>query len=150
MHRNSAMNALLGGEGLFQTMVRGQGKVVLRAQGTVQTVVVDGDTMAVDGNFAVAREATLDYQVRRATKSLVGSVTSGEGLLQFFSGRGRVLLAPVPDLQQAIIDQVRAPQVLQQAAPSAGGAAAGLIGVLVMVVLMVVFTIISLVVAMSV
>lgn len=106
VHQNTAMNALLGGEGLFQTKVHGRGKVVIRAQGTVNKVNLVNDTIAVDGRFAVAREATLDYQVKRATQSLVGSVTSGEGLLQFISGTGQVMLAPVPDLQQALIDEI--------------------------------------------
>lgn len=119
IYQNSTMNALLGGEGLFQTLVRGQGQVVIRAPGTIQAADLQGDTLAVDGSFAVAREASLQYEVRRATTSLVGSFTSGEGLLQFMSGHGRVLLAPVPDLQQAMIDAIKRP-MLTTAQPFGG------------------------------
>lgn len=131
VHRNKAMNALLGGEGLFQTLVRGQGTVIMKAPGTVRVVELKGETVAVDGRFAVAREATLQYEVKRATSSLVGSVTSGEGLLQYISGHGRVMLAPVPDLQQAMIDKITAPMTLGEGSSSGGGASplASLLGV---------------------
>ncbi len=108
VHRNTAMNALLGGEGLFQTLVKGRGVVVMKAPGTIRAIDLQGETIAVDGRFAVAREATLQYEVKRASASLLGSVTSGEGLLQYISGHGRVLLAPVPDLQQSMIDKISA------------------------------------------
>lgn len=122
VHRNSAMNAVLGGEGLFQTLVRGQGQVCMKAPGTIRAIDLQGETIAVDGRFAIAREASLHYEVKRASRSLVGSVTSGEGLLQYISGTGRVLLAPVPDLQQSLIDKIGNPFAVEpQARGNAGG-----------------------------
>lgn len=120
--RNQALTGLVGGEGLFQTKVRGTGTVVLQAPGKVQTVHLQGQTLAVDGSFAIARTASLQYAVRRASKGLVGSFTSGEGLLNTFSGTGTVLFAPVPNLYQNLIDQARP---LAPAAGAAAGAAGG-------------------------
>lgn len=105
--RNKALTGLIGGEGLFQTKVRGTGTLVIQAPGKVQNIQLQGHTLSVDGGFAVARSASLDYTVRRASKSLVGSFTSGEGLLNVFTGTGTVLLAPVPNLYQNLINQTR-------------------------------------------
>lgn len=107
VHRNKAFTALLGGEGFFQTRVSGEGQVVLSAPGSIHAIDLQGETLAVDGQFAVAREASLKYEVRRATKSLVGSVTSGEGLLHYIEGTGRVLVAPVPNVYYSLISQTR-------------------------------------------
>lgn len=116
--RNKALSGLVGGEGLFQTKVSGTGTVVLIAPGKVQTYHLQGHTLSVDGSFAIARTSTLDYAVRRASKSLVGSFTSGEGLLNVFSGTGTVLLAPVPNLYQNLINQSR---YIPQAHTGGGG-----------------------------
>lgn len=124
--RNKALTGMIGGEGLFQTKVKGTGTVVLIAPGKVQTYHLQGHQLSVDGSFAIARTASLDYSVRRATKSLVGSFTSGEGLLNVFSGTGTVLLAPVPNLYQNLINQSR----YMPATTSSSGAnpIAGLLG----------------------
>lgn len=116
--RNKALTGLVGGEGLFQTKVSGTGTVILQAPGKVQQLHLQGHTLAVDGGFAIARSSSLDYTVRRASKSLVGSFTSGEGLLNTFTGTGTVLLAPVPNLYQNLINQTR---YMPAAQPTAGG-----------------------------
>jgi uncharacterized protein (AIM24 family) len=38
----------------------------------------------------------------------MGSVTSGEGLLSTFEGTGTVLIAPVPNIYQNLVDSIRA------------------------------------------
>ena len=121
--RNKALTGLVGGEGLFQTRVRGTGTVVLQSPGKVQQLQLQGERLSVDGSFAIARTASLDYTVRRASKSLVGSFTSGEGLLNTFSGQGTVLLAPVPNLYQNLINQTR--YIPTQSAGHAGGGVLG-------------------------
>ncbi len=92
--RNKLLTGLFGGEGLFQTTAQGQGRVVVRAPGPVEEVHLRNDRLVVDGNFAVARTASLNYTVNKATKSLLGTVTSGEGLVNTYEGTGTVLLAP--------------------------------------------------------
>lgn len=109
--RNKAWAALRGGDGWFQTSVKGTGKVVFRAPGTVREVAVQGERLAVNGTFAVARTASLDFDVARATGSIVGSVTSGEGLLNTYTGSGKVLLASVPNRHLAVVEQCRRPMI---------------------------------------
>jgi len=46
--------------------------------------------------------------VEKATKSLLGSMTSGEFLVNSFEGTGTVLLAPVPYWQVMMLRQITA------------------------------------------
>jgi uncharacterized protein (AIM24 family) len=98
--RNKAVSALLGGEGWFQTSVKGTGKVVMQAPGKVQRIELAGEKLSVDGRFALARTANLKFEVQKATRSILGAVTSGEGLLSTFEGSGAVLIAPIPNVFQ--------------------------------------------------
>jgi uncharacterized protein (AIM24 family) len=108
IERNKVFSGLIGGEGLFQTKVKGYGKVVMVAQGPVEVVHLRNDRLVVDGNFAIARTNTLNYRVEKATKSLLGSMTSGEFLVNTFEGTGTVLLAPVPYWQVMMLRQITA------------------------------------------
>ncbi|MBW4688184.1 MAG: AIM24 family protein [Komarekiella atlantica HA4396-MV6] len=108
IERNKLVSGLIGGEGLFQTKVKGRGKVVMVAQGPVEVVRLQNDRLVVDGNFAIARTTTLNYRVEKATKSFFGSMTSGEFLVNTFEGTGTVLLAPVPYWQVMLLRQITA------------------------------------------
>lgn len=98
VHREKAWTAFKSGEGFvdFQTKVSGQGQVVIAAQGDVQQIVLNNDKLVVDGNYVVGRPANMSYTVQRATKSLFGSMTSGEGFVRVYEGSGTLLIAPVP------------------------------------------------------
>ena len=98
VHRERALTSVLGGQGMinFQTKVRGNGQVVVVAQGDVQELFLNNDTLVVDGTFVVARTGNLQYRIERVTKSLFGSMSSGEGLVSTFHGTGTVLIAPIP------------------------------------------------------
>ena len=58
-------------------------------------VVLDNDTMKIDGNMAIAWSSGLQFTVEKTTKSLLGSAASGEGLVNVYRGTGRVMIAPV-------------------------------------------------------
>ena len=45
--------------------------------------------------MAIAWSGSLSFTVERAGKSLIGSATSGEGLVNVYRGTGKVLMAPV-------------------------------------------------------
>ncbi|MBW4594865.1 MAG: AIM24 family protein [Brasilonema angustatum HA4187-MV1] len=106
VERNKLFSGLVGGEGLFQTKVKGRGKVVMVAQGPVEEIHLQNDRLVVDGNFAIARTNTLKYRVEKATKSILGSMTSGEFLVNTFEGTGTVLLAPVPYWGEMLLRQI--------------------------------------------
>lgn len=97
-YTNKAISGLFSGEGFFQTSVKGSGQVVIHSPGEVERIKLVNDKLAVDGSFAIARTAGLNFSVQKATKSIMGSMTSGEGLLNVFEGTGTVLIAPVSNL----------------------------------------------------
>ena len=96
---------LLGGEGMFQTKLSGRGVCVLQSPVPLQEIIkipLDNDTLQVDGNFALLRKGDVEFTVKGAAKSLVGSMTSGEGLLQTFYGTGEVWLAPTQSVYRQL------------------------------------------------
>ena len=50
--------------------------------GPVEELVLENNKLVVDGKFAFARYSTLNYSCKKATKSLLGSATSGEGMVR--------------------------------------------------------------------
>lgn len=96
--RSNASSALLGKEGLFNLCLKGEGAFVLESKVPREElieVILDNDTIKIDGNFAVAWSNTLEFTVERSGKSLVGSAASGEGLVNVYRGTGKLLMAPV-------------------------------------------------------
>lgn len=92
---NKLMTSFFGGEGMFQTQVSGFGKVFYTSPGPLRRIDLRGETLTVDGSFAVARTASLEFNVEKANKRFFGSLISGEGLVSTFRGQGTVMVAPM-------------------------------------------------------
>lgn len=95
--RNNISSALLGGEGLFNLSLCGQGIAVLESpvpREELLEIVLQDDVVKIDGNMAVAWSNTLQFAVEKSTKSLLGSAVSGEGFVNVYRGTGKILLAP--------------------------------------------------------
>ena len=107
--RNKGMSMLAGGEGIFQTSVKGHGRVVVHSQGPVQIFDMVNDVMTVDGNFAVARDASLNFETKLLGKGMLSKVAGGEGFVNIISGTGRLYLAPVPNKLMSVMDAIRSP-----------------------------------------
>jgi len=105
VYTNKAFSGFFGGEGFFQTQVSGRGKVLFHAPGPLKRIDLVNDLLVVDGSFAVARTASLEYSVERASKGLFSSWISGEGMVNTFRGTGAVLLAPVPNRYITMIQE---------------------------------------------
>ena len=98
VRRSNLSSAVAGGEGLFNLGIQGNGILCLESpcpKEELIEIVLNNDTLKVDGNMAIAWSGSLDFTVERSGKSLIGSVASGEGLVNVYRGTGRVLLAPV-------------------------------------------------------
>ena len=108
VHREKALTAFKSGEGFldFQTKVRGQGKLVIKAQGPVEHMHLENDRLVVDGRYVVGRSGSLNYTVERATRSLFGTVSSGEGFVRVYEGTGDLLIAPIPYWRQRLFDSL--------------------------------------------
>jgi uncharacterized protein (AIM24 family) len=91
---NKSISGLFSGEGFFQTKVSGSGKVVIISNGPLETVELNNGKLVVDGSFAVARQASVQLTVSKANKGIFGSMISGEGYVNTFTGTGKVLIAP--------------------------------------------------------
>ncbi|MBZ0313575.1 AIM24 family protein [Clostridium butyricum] len=89
--------ALLGDETLCQTKISGSGIVALEIpvpESEIFKCILIDDTLKVDGNFAILRTGNIEFTVEKSSKSIVGSVTSGEGLVNVYRGSGEVWLVP--------------------------------------------------------
>jgi uncharacterized protein (AIM24 family) len=98
-------SALLGGEGLFQTALRGSGIVALASPVSPSEIVkytLNNETLQVDGNFALLRKGAITFTVERSAKSIFGTLTSGEGVLQTFRGTGEVWIAPTQAMYERL------------------------------------------------
>ncbi|WJY28061.1 AIM24 family protein [Sporosarcina trichiuri] len=95
--RSTLSSASLGGEGLFNLGLTGQGTVALEssiAREELIEIELDNDELKIDGNMAIAWSGSLDFTVERSGKTLLGSAASGEGLVNVYRGTGKVLMAP--------------------------------------------------------
>lgn len=103
--RNSAVTAILGHDGWFQTEVKGTGIVILCSpvpEAELQEVTLNNETLSVDGNFAIMRTGDISYSVKKSSRSWVATSVSKEGLLQTFTGTGTVWLAPTQDVYEKL------------------------------------------------
>lgn len=104
--QTSLTSNLLGNEGMFMTKVSGQGVCALQSpvpSGEVIRMTLNDETLQVDGNFALLRKGEIGCSVERSARGLLGTFTSGEGLLYTYRGTGEVWLAPT----QGLYDQLR-------------------------------------------
>lgn len=96
--RSNISSALAGGEGLFNCLMRGQGIVALESyypREELYMIDLDNDVIKIDGNNAVCWSGGLEFTVERSSKSLLGSMANGEGLVNVYRGTGRILVAPM-------------------------------------------------------
>ena len=96
--RSNLSSAALGGEGLFNLSIVGDGIVACESPVPIEELIeieLNNDVLKIDGNMAVAWSNTLQFTVERSGKTLLGSAASGEGLVNVYRGTGKVLLAPV-------------------------------------------------------
>ncbi len=91
---NKSISGLFSGEGFFQTKVSGNGKLVILSNGPLETIDLNNGKLVVDGSFAVARQASVQLTVAKANKGIFGSMISGEGIVNTFTGTGKVMIAP--------------------------------------------------------
>lgn len=82
--------SLFAGEGLFKLKLSGGGRVFFGAYGGITKKSIKGE-FVVDSGHLVAYEPQIRMSIGLAS-GLVGSVTSGEGLVNRLSGQGEIYL----------------------------------------------------------
>ena len=81
--------ALFSGESMFWVKCIGTGDLLLNSFGGIYEIDVDGE-YTVDTGHIVAFEDTLQFRIGKASKSIIGSVLGGEGLVCKFTGQGKL------------------------------------------------------------
>ena len=95
--RTNFSSAVAGNEGLFNLSLRGKGIAALESNvpsSELITVDLENDVLRLDGSFAICWSTSLQFTVERSSKSIMGSMANGEGLVNVYRGTGRVLISP--------------------------------------------------------
>ena len=82
--------SFFAGEGLFKLKLSGRGRVFFGAYGGITKKRIQGE-FVVDSGHLVAYEPQIHMSIGLAS-GLIGSVTSGEGLINRLSGQGDIYL----------------------------------------------------------
>lgn len=123
--------ALLSGEGLYNLCFTGSGIVALESYVPMEELVeyeLDNDVLKVDGNMAVCWSGSLEFSVEKVTKSLLGSMASGEGLVNVYRGTGKVWVSPVAGTRESAPKTMASSTSGSTATQSSGGLLGALLG----------------------
>lgn len=96
--RTNLSSAIAGSEGLFNTVLNGNGYICLESRIPLKELIIielENDTVSIDGPMAIAWTSNLELTVEKSGKSLMGSAVSGEGLVNVYRGTGKILMAPL-------------------------------------------------------
>lgn len=87
----TGLKGFMAKKGLFLVRASGPGVVFLSAAGDIREkeLLVD-ERFVVDNDFVVAFDASVSYQLVTASKGLTNSLLSGEGLVNRYTGPGRI------------------------------------------------------------
>ncbi|MGB8700413.1 MAG: TIGR00266 family protein [Thermosynechococcaceae cyanobacterium] len=87
----AGLSSWLAGEGLFKLKLSGNGTVFFGAYGGIHPQKISPEGLVVDSGHLVAYQPSVRMKIGLAS-GLLGSVTSGEGLVNRLSGEGTVYL----------------------------------------------------------
>jgi uncharacterized protein (TIGR00266 family) len=83
----------LSGEGIFMIRAEGTGKVFASSFGGIlKKDLKSGEQFIVDNGHIVAFHANMKYEIQKVGDSILGMVTTGEGLAITFEGPGTIYM----------------------------------------------------------
>jgi uncharacterized protein (TIGR00266 family) len=86
-----SLKAMISGEGLFLQKISGTGMVFLNSYGQIlEKQLQSGEKYIVDTGHIVAFESTVQWQIRKAAKTLLSSIGTAEGLACEYTGPGKI------------------------------------------------------------
>lgn len=92
------LSSLAGGEGLFNLCLKGSGYAVVKSpcpRTELYEIFLQNDCIKIDGNNAICWSNSLQFTCEQSGKTLLGSMASGEGLVNVYRGTGRILMTPL-------------------------------------------------------
>lgn len=116
------LSSVLGGKGLFNLSLVGKGVCALESfvpREELYLFELDNDVVRIDGNMAVCWSGSLEFTVERSSKSILGSMVNGEGLVNVYRGSGKILMAPT--LPGTLSDDKHSVQAKDQVASKGPG-----------------------------
>lgn len=128
---DSALTALVSGEGLYNLRFTGNGVVALESHVPFEELIeytLDNDVLKVDGNMAVCWSGSLSFTVEKVTKGILGSLASGEGLVNVYRGSGKVWVSPVAGTADGEPQTMASSQKSTKEASSSGGLLGAILG----------------------
>ncbi len=120
--------ALLSNEGLYNLCFTGNGIVALESYVPFEELVeyeLQDDVLKIDGNMAICWSGSLKFSIEKTTKGLLGSLASGEGLVNVYRGTGKVWVSPVAGTKESAPQTMASSSTPAKEASSGGG---GLLG----------------------
>ncbi len=109
--KKSLSSVFFSKDDVVRTRISGSGWCVVQspvAASDILRVELNNEELRVDGDIVVFRRGNIEQRVEMATKSLVGLVTSGEGLVNVYNGTGQVWLAPSEHGFTQLVDLLQA------------------------------------------
>lgn len=95
--RKSISSVVAGGEGFFNLSLKGKGIVALECPIPRSEIIefsLNNGILKIDGNMAIAWSSNLEFTVEKSSKSIIGSLTNKEGLVNVYRGTGKIWLTP--------------------------------------------------------
>lgn len=127
----SLSTALLSNEGLYNLCFTGSGIVALESYVPFEELVeyvLDDDVLKVDGDMAVCWSGSLKFTVEKTTRSLLGSMASGEGLVNVYRGTGKVWVSPVAGTANSAPNTMASSKDASKETSSSGGLLGSILG----------------------
>ena len=94
MERQSLGRAFFGGQGgLFVMKTSGEGTLLVAAFGSIKEIdLQDAHDFTIDNAHVVAWETSLNYDIHLEGGGVIGSIGTGEGIVNTFNGTGKILI----------------------------------------------------------
>jgi uncharacterized protein (TIGR00266 family) len=94
MERQSIGRALFGGQGgLFVMKTSGEGTLLVASFGSIKEINLENaHDFTIDNAHVVAWETTLNYDIHLEGGGFIGSIGTGEGVVNTFNGTGKILI----------------------------------------------------------
>ncbi len=88
----AGVQGMLAKKGLFLMQTSGAGDVYCASYGAIiRKQLAEGEKFVVDNRFVIAFSNTVNFQLVKASKDVVGSYFSGGGLVNRYTGPGEVI-----------------------------------------------------------
>ena len=123
--------ALLSNEGLYNLCFTGSGVVALESYVPMEELIeyeLDNDVLKVDGNMAVCWSGSLKFTIEKSTKGILGSLSSGEGLVNVYRGTGKIWVSPVAGTKNSAPQTMASSKTTTKETSSSGGLLGALLG----------------------